>query len=478
MAARKILTDAGIRAAISKAKSSKAPVWTSDGAIPRSHGGLQLYAHPNGAPRWYWRSTKADGTKPRMPLGTQTFGKGDRETTFTLTQARERVAELAALYLAPESRDVRAHMDREAARVAAEKEAVERERVAALEDEAAAGQYTLEKLFDAYIAHLTKQGKSSAKAAKNAFALHVTRAHPITAALPAKAVTARDIVVILRALTEAGKGRTAAKLRSYLRAAYALAARAALDSDAPAAFLPFNVESNPVQATAALSQYNRALDRALSDPELREYWKALNDAHDSPARDASLLDVLLGGQRPAQLVRATVADVDLHARTLRLHDPKGKRTQPRVHTLPLSDAAVAVVERCLARAKKQESKSLFSTHGSAPLRPETLTEATRAIAAALLAKPKAQRVVRESFQLRDIRRTCETALARMGVSKDVRAQIQSHGLGGIQARHYDRHDYMPEKSAALAAWAKYLETAPAANVSHLGEQRTRRGARR
>jgi len=177
--------------------------------------------------------------------------------------------------------------------------------------------------------------------------------------------------------------------------------------------------------------------------------------------------LVLGGQRPAQQVRATVADVDLHASTLRLHDPKGRRTQPRVHTLPLSDAAVPILKRCLARAERQQSAWLFSTHGTAPLRPETLSAATREIAASLLAKPKAQRVVREVFQLRDIRRTCETALARMGISKDIRAQIQSHGLGGIQARHYDRHDYMPEKTAALAAWAKYLEAAPADNVRQL-----------
>ncbi len=86
--------------------------------------------------------------------------------------------------------------------------------------------------------------------------------------------------------------------------------------------------------------------------------------------------------------------------------------------------------------------------------------------------------MREPFQLRDIRRTCETRLAAMGVSKDVRAQLQSHGLGGIQGRHYDKHDYLAEKSAALAAWAKFLETAPTANVEHIGERRSRRGGRR
>ena len=309
--------------------------------------------------------------------------------------------------------------------------------------------------------------------------LHVTKAHPIIAALPANAVTARDVVAVLRALTEAGKGRTAAKLRAYLRAAYALAARAALDSDAPAAFLPFNVEANPVQATAALSQYNRALDRALSEPELREYWAALQAAPDSPARDALLLLLLLGGQRPAQLVRATVADVDLHAKTLRLHDPEGQ-----AHATARAYAAAVRCGRAGSRALPRAGRSaekrvaiLDARHARRCARKRSPRRRAR-LPRRYLAKPKAQRVVREAFQLRDIRRTCETALARMGVSKDVRAQIQSHGLGGIQARHYDRHDYMPEKAAALAAWAKYLETAPADNVAHIGERRTRRARSR
>lgn len=60
------------------------------------------------------------------------------------------------------------------------------------------------------------------------------------------------------------------------------------------------------------------------------------------------------------------------------------------------------------------------------------------------------------FRMGDLRRTCETMLAEMGISSDVRAQLQSHGLGGVQARHYDRHGYMNEKRAALDAWARRL----------------------
>jgi len=475
MATGKMLSDAGIRAALARAKKTGRPVWKSDGAIPKTHGGLQLFVHPHGAPRWYWRYTKPDGTKARIAIGAYTATKAGG--AYTLPGARAEVARLATLYLAPESRDVRAHLDREAARAAADRETAERAQRAALTAEAAAGQYTLGRLLDAYVAHLRKQAKQSAGDAANMFANHVSTAHPITAALPASVITARDVVAMLRTLTEAGKGRTAAKLRSYLRAAFALGAGALDDPDAPAAFVPFGIQSNPVAATSSLAKYNRTLERALTEPELRAYWAALQAAPDSAARDALLLALLLGGQRPAQMVRATVADVDLQAATLRLRDPKGKRTQPRLHTLPLPDAAVPILARCIARAEGQKSAWLFSTRGGAPLQPATVTHAAGAIAAALIAKPEAERIVREPFQLRDIRRTCETALARMGVSKDVRAQIQSHGLGGIQARHYDRHDYMPEKATALRAWAKYLETVPAANVAHIGERRARRGRR-
>ncbi len=231
----------------------------------------------------------------------------------------------------------------------------------------------------------------------------MTKARPEIAQKPAKTVTAHDVTALLRPLTEAGKGRTAGKLRAYLRAAFALAARAEIDVDAPAAFLPFQVEGNPVAATGTLAKFNRALDRALSEPELREYYKAVNEAPDSPVRDVLLLALLLGGQRIAQLARATVADTDVTAKTLRLFDPKGRRAQARAHVLPLPDMALEVVKRCIARAEAQRARAetagkiealaalplyLFSTAGDAPLRPETVTNAATAIAAALRAKPR------------------------------------------------------------------------------------------
>lgn len=494
MATTKI-TAAGIGAAISQAQTEGRDVWLSDDASERGAGRLQFRAQPKGGHRFYWRYSAPDGSKPRIALGP--YSADAREGALTLKEARAAAAEKAALYRKADSRDVRAFLAAEAQRIEAEKKAAEeaaaeaeRQRRAAIAAEQTAAEarakYTLQALFDAYTGHLRNQGKQAAYDAENIFRNHVTVAHPEAAAMPANAVLARDVVALLRPLTEAGKGRTAAKLRSYLRAAYALAARAALDSDAPAAFLPFAVESNPVQDTGALSKYSRALERALSAPELAAYWEALEAAPADAAHDALRLLLLLGGQRPAQLLRATVADVDTDGKLLTLRDPKGKRAQARLHVLPLTEAAAAVVARCLKRASLQAARRagrtgeqgpqwLFSSHGGAPLRPETVTQACADIAAALLKKPDGERIVQTPFQLRDLRRTAETRLAALGISRDLRAQIQSHGLGGVQARHYDKHDYMTEKAAALEAWSEYLETKPAANVAPIrGGRRARR----
>jgi hypothetical protein len=32
----------------------------------------------------------------------------------------------------------------------------------------------------------------------------------------------------------------------------------------------------------------------------------------------------------------------------------------------------------------------------------------------------------------------------------------SHGISGVQAQHYDRHDYIKEKRMALMKWERHL----------------------
>ena len=63
----------------------------------------------------------------------------------------------------------------------------------------------------------------------------------------------------------------------------------------------------------------------------------------------------------------------------------------------------------------------------------------------------------KGFQLKRIRSGVETLLAANGISREVRGHLQSHGLTGVQAWHYDGHDYMPEKRRALEALLAAIE---------------------
>ena len=72
---------------------------------------------------------------------------------------------------------------------------------------------------------------------------------------------------------------------------------------------------------------------------------------------------------------------------------------------------------------------------------------------------KAAAVGIADFQTKRIRSGVETLLASARVSTDTRGRLQSHGISGVQARHYDGHDYMDEKREALETLFNLLEGA-------------------
>ena len=58
-------------------------------------------------------------------------------------------------------------------------------------------------------------------------------------------------------------------------------------------------------------------------------------------------------------------------------------------------------------------------------------------------------------------------LAGLKVTSDVRAEVQSHGLGGVQKRHYDKHKYMLEKKQALEKWARHVHKLKAGETAEV-----------
>jgi integrase len=253
----------------------------------------------------------------------------------------------------------------------------------------------------------------------------------------------------------AEKGRTAAKLRSYLRAAFAMAIAARMDPASPLDLRAFSITSNPIASipTKGLAQFNKVRDRKpLTGDEMRAFLTRLRGAPDSARKDAVSLSLALGGQRPTQLLRVHPNDIDLSAGTITMLDPKGNRTKPREHTLPVTKAAEPILRRRLG-AQREAAAPLFTSDGKRGMREETVSEIVTDISAAMVKAKEAA----EPFQLRDLRRTCVTMMAQIGIPSDVREMIHSHGLGGIEKRHYNFYTYAPEMRAALEKWQRHLD---------------------
>ncbi len=292
---------------------------------------------------------------------------------------------------------------------------------------------TLQKLLDAYVAHLKTQGRRSHVDAAQIFKLHITVAWPAVVEAPAVDLTPDQVLDMLRRLIEAGKGRTANKLRSYMRAAYQCAQDVRTTASIPVVFKGFGIVFNPAAQTRRSPQFDRADKRPFSKPELRTYWKLIRDRSGSEAA-VLRLHLLSGGQRIEQFVRLRSGDVTDDSVTI--FDGKGRPGQgPRPHQIPLLDEA----RQALAVLKREGVYAISTTGGKKPISVRTMAGWARAIVGNDI----------EGFQLKRIRSGVETLLAANGVSRDIRGYLQSHGLTGVQARHYDGHDYMPEKRKAL-----------------------------
>jgi integrase len=332
------------------------------------------------------------------------------------------------------------------ATIAAAAAVVEAERVAAAAAKTAlieAEKYSLDKLLMAYCDHQRAIGRKSHADARSTLILHVTKAWPKEAALPANLVTGEQIADMMRKAIEAGKGRTANKLRSYIRAAYQVARAARTKASIPVEFKAFNVKHNPASDTEPDESANKPDKNPLTADELRTYWQTIKPM---PGFIGAVLrlHLLTGGQRIEQLVSLLTADVAHDAITLM--DGKGRPGKaPRPHTVPLIPTAALALRECNPTGAFAISTDGGKTH----LNALTLSRWATAAATGI-----------ESFQAKRIRSGVETMLAAARISSDHRGRLQSHGISGVQNRHYDGHHYLDEKKHALDTLFNLLEGNP------------------
>ena len=441
------LNSSRIKKSTQLARREGRDLWLSDDPGVYGNGRLVLRISANGSQRFYYRPPRTAGETRTIPLGI--YSRTTQPGHLTITQAREKASKLAESHRTASLYDLAETLATERLPLATVSPAG-RPRLTTTRSE----DLPLIQLCRDYAQHLKEAGKASAREVEQFFERFIAPSE--LANQPARQITPTAFADILRGVISTASGRSAGKMRSHLHAAYARAIKAGLDPASPKSQLDYGIESNPISGIDTLAQYKKARSRYLRDSEFGEVWRRLQSTTrlTIPRRGLRLC-ILLGGQRAEQVVSIKTTNVDLEAGTVLLFDGKGQREEPRQHLLPLLPQALEEVRWLVSYASSVDSPYLLpgSRQGTA-LNANSISKEVLLIRRNMEEEGPSL----EHFAFIDFRRTIETKLASLGVSKDHRAQLQSHGLSGIQNKHYDRHDYMPEKRAALALWHVYLDS--------------------
>jgi integrase len=422
-------------------------------AIDLTSGAIARLACPPSKQQAFLRDSKTPGLRVRVTTsGVKAYvfeAKLNRQTirrtigdvkSWSIEQARTEARRLSVLLdngIDPRE-VVRQLLVEKTAKDTAEKEAVH---------------FTLRNLLNDYVERQNELGRQSARDARSIFALHVFEPWPKVSDLPANLVTGEQVGDMMRRLFESGYGRTANKLRSYVRAAYALAKDARAKASIPVKFKSYNIRMNPADDTKPETSSNLPDKRPLNQEEMQAYWEALQ-AIEGIKGAVLRLHLLTGGQRIAQLVKLRTADIQeggVGDGYITIFDGKGKPgTSPRPHNIPLTDESAEALLRC----EPQGVYALSTDGGVTHIGATTLGKWAKDAAPSYI----------EDFTAKRIRSGVETLLASARISKDIRGRLQSHGVSGVQDRHYDGHDYMLEKYETLETLLRLLTFTKQSNV--------------
>lgn len=438
MARRKRLTE--LEAFSFKQGRRSEPVGT------KGKGTLLLERKASGVIDCYYRE-RLDGADKREYLGT--LAKRPRPETAEKTLDEVRLAALQLATAAGEVGGLAAYLRQQ--RAGSHRRAVQEE-----------GNFG--DLLDAYTQSLIQTGKVSGKRVQSLFKCHVVDHHPDLLALPATEIRPEDIQFILAEVLKRppkgrGIGNTAKasstnqmrtvcdNLRLSLQAAFSNATKEHLSAERLAnSGKAFPITSNPVRDIPAIRGARRANTESLTPSELAELLRLLNTLTE-PRRSIANSLIYFGGQRIKQLCATSWSAVT--ESTLSVWDSKGKKDMPWEHILPITPRIAEILSPLI---EHKIGPGPFSFMERTTASPATVIQIFSDAGRQLSAKGKTRK-----FTYQHVRVTAETLMAHLGISTETRAWLLSHGRSGVQAKHYDRYAYLPEKRAALEKWGAYLD---------------------
>jgi integrase len=238
-------------------------------------------------------------------------------------------------------------------------------------------------------------------------------------------ITKRDVVEVVSGIEQRGApgaaNKTLKSIKTFLRWCVG---RAVLDRS-PAEGVPL-----PAREVAR--------DRALDDEELAQVILAARKIGTPYGGIVELL--ALTGQRRQEVAGLQREELDLAQRIWTI--PKARTKNAKAHIVHLSKEALAVLKRA-----DQREPLVLSLLGTKTF--QDFTHAKRLLD---------QLSGVTGWRLHDLRRTCVSGMARLGVAPHVSDKILNHQVGTISgvAAVYQRYDFLPERQDALNRWGAHV----------------------
>ena len=148
----------------------------------------------------------------------------------------------------------------------------------------------------------------------------------------------------------------------------------------------------------------------------------------------------LTAQRREEVARASSDELDIEQRIWTL--PKSRTKNGKPHTVHLSNEAIVVLNQA-----NKIGPFVFSLYGTKPF--QEFSQAKRKLDELSGVK---------DWRLHDLRRTCVSGMARLGIPPHVADKILNHQAGTITgvAAVYQRHDFLSERKDALERWGTHV----------------------
>ena len=183
-----------------------------------------------------------------------------------------------------------------------------------------------------------------------------------------------------------------------------------------------------------------ARDRVLTNNELVSVIRAARQI--GGAYGGIVVMLALTGQRREEVAQMVWNEIDFNSRTWTLPGSRTKNGKP--HIVHLSEPCIKLIQRT-----SRLGSYVFSNSGVRPFR--NFTSAKRAL-------DELSGVT--DWRLHDLRRTCVSGMARLGVPPHVADKILNHQSGTISgvAAVYQRHDFLAGRKLALERWGQYIES--------------------